>query len=120
MNLTKLILYGVYNILVVVLFVQIISFLNTYVNTLFIPKSFRWNENGVLREDLTLFGITQFLIANIEALVLVVGMYFINKVYLGNFVNIRENGEAIAFWTGVLLYLTLYIFVFRHFYYIYR
>jgi len=51
----------------------------------------------MLRDDLTLFGITQFVITNIEALLIIVAMFFMNKYYLGRVVKVGEKGKAIVF-----------------------
>ena len=120
MSPTNLMIYGGYNILSLFLSIKIISYLNTYINSIFIPNNFRWNNEGVLRTDLTLFGLTQFVIANIEAHVLLVVMYFINRSYVGKIVDIQENGIVVVLWTEAILYFVLYILIFRYFYYIYK
>ncbi len=120
MRIFLLLLYGCYNIFSIIVSIYVISFLNTYVNSFFIPNGFRWNDEGVLRDDLTLFGITQFVITNIEALLIIVAMYFINKYYLGRVVKVGENGKAIVFWTEVTLCIAFYVLIFRYFYFIYK
>ena len=120
MSAFKLILYGFYNVVWIIFSMQIISYCNMYINSFFIPTSFRWNEQGGLRDELTLFGITQFMIANIESITLAIVMYFVNKFYLINVLNIREHSGAIALWTAILTYIALYLLIFRYFYFIYR
>jgi len=120
MSIIKYLFYGVYNIIWIKFSIYVISFLNTYINSIFIPKSFEWHDNRHLRDDLTLFGISQFVIANVEGLLFLTIIYFINKWYLERVVEVKENNLVIANWTGVVMFIVMFVLIFRYFYFIYR
>ncbi len=82
---------------------------NTYFNGIFIPDSWIWKD-GKLREDnatdLKLL-IVQTLILVIEAGLLMLLMYYVNRWYLANVAK-ANNPNSIATWTaGIYAVITL-------------
>lgn len=115
----KWIIYLVYNVVSLKLITFILGYLNTYLNSTFIPGSFRWGVDGKLKEDQTLFGICQYAISNIEVLILIFPLYFLNRWYLSHYVK-AENISKILYWTILVCLVALLIWIFRYFYFIYK
>ncbi len=84
---------------------------NTYFNDAFIPNSFLWKD-GKPREDLFGAGVMQTIILLIEAGLLMLLMYYINKRYLLSLTK-GDNGNTIVLWTaGVYGFITAVFIVF--------
>ncbi len=92
------IIYGFYNLIFQGLSIWFLLYANTYLNGFLIPKSFRWKD-GKLREDLTALAISQTTILIIEATLLLLLLYYVNKWFLSNIIK-AENVNSIAIWTG--------------------
>lgn len=106
----RYLLYGIYNVVYLIFSLWALIYANTYINAIFIPYSFRWKD-GKLRDDLTLFGISQVAILILESVILLLIIYFVNKRYLTNIVK-ASNTRAIAItlWTGGILLLIELVF----------
>jgi|SRR6476659_1936859 len=100
------IIYGFYNLVYQILSIGFLFYANTYLNNFFIPDSLRW-ENGKLREDITGLMIVQALILIIEAALLMMLMYYINKRFLSGIARLN-NANTIATWTaGIYSVITI-------------
>ena len=104
----RYLLYGIYNLMYLIFSLWALIYADTYINAIFIPDNFRWKD-GKLRDDLTLFGISQVAILILESVILLLIIYFVNKWYLTNIVK-TSNNRTIALWTGGILFLTELIF----------
>lgn len=101
-----IILYSIYNIVYQFLTLGFLFFANTYLNGFLIPSSLKWSD-GKLREDLTGLAIAQSVILILEAVLLMLLMFYINKRFLSNAAKVN-NGTEIATWTaGAYLLITL-------------
>ncbi len=81
-------------------------FANTYLNGFLIPSSLKWRD-GKLREDLTGLAIAQSVILVLEAAILMLLIFYINKRFLSSTAKVN-NGNEIASWTvGIHLLITL-------------
>lgn len=116
----KIFIYIAYNLVWLRLAVFLLSFLNTYINAVFIPKNFRWTEAGNLRDDLTLFGISQFILTNIEAILFLGLIYLVNKWCLDKYLSSIQGIEKVSTWTAFIAYLVLFSWIFRYYYMIYK
>lgn len=104
----RYILYSIYNVLYLVFSLWALFYADTYFNAGFIPDSFRW-ENGKLKENLTLFNVSQLVLLIFESAILLLIIYFINKWYLVNIVK-ADNNRTIALWTGGIFFLIELVF----------
>ena len=101
-----IILYSIYNIVYQFLTLGFLFFANTYLNGFLIPSNLKWSD-GKLRKDLTDLAIAQSVILVLEAVVLMLLMFYINKRFLSNAAKVN-NGTEIATWTaGAYLLITL-------------
>jgi hypothetical protein len=101
-----IILYSIYNLIYQVLSLTFLFFANTYLNNFFIPNSLKW-EDGKLREDLKSLAVAQSTILIIEAVLLMLLMFYINNKFLSNTAKV-SNANEIAKWTaGAYLVITL-------------
>lgn len=82
-----------------------------YLNTWVIPDSFRWKD-GHVREDLTLFGISLFVILLIEAGILIFLNYKLNKLYTAHILKLESTQDATLWATGVVLVILIIFTVF--------
>lgn len=115
----KWIIYLVYNIAWLKVVTFLLGYLHTYINGILIPNSFRWGANNKLKENLALYGICQYIISNIEVVMLLVPLYPINKWYLS--ANTRIESETkVSTWTMIICLAILCIWVFRLYYLIYK
>ena len=92
------ILYSLYNIIYQIATIAFLFFANTYLNGFIIPDSLRWRD-GKLREDLGGLATAQTIILVVEAALLMLLMYYINKRFLVGFAK-AENANSIALWTA--------------------
>jgi len=92
------ILYGLYNIIYQIATIAFLFFANTYLNSFIIPDSLRWRDRKLI-DDLRGLVIAQTVILLIEATLLMLLMFYINKWYL---IGIAKAGNAnnIAVWTA--------------------
>lgn len=105
------VLYGLYNIIYQIITFWLLLMANTYFNDAFIPNSFLWKD-GKPREDLFGAGVMQTIILLIEAGLLMLLMYYINKRYLLSLTK-GDNGNTIVLWTaGVYGFITAVFIVF--------
>ncbi len=101
-----IVLYSIYNIVYQIVTLGFLFYANTYLNAFLIPSGLKWSD-GKLREDLTGLAIAQSVILVIEAVVLMLLMFYINKRFLSNAAKVT-NGTVIATWTaGIYLLITL-------------
>lgn len=104
------IIYGVYNLLFQIASIGFLFYANTYLNGFIIPDCLRW-KRGELKEDLTNLAFTQVTILIIEATLLLLLIYYINKWYLSNVVGTSDSVK-IALWTaGVYAVITVGVIV---------
>lgn len=95
-----------YNLIYQILSIGFLFFANTYLNSFLIPDSLKW-ENGRLREDLTSLAIAQLIVLFLEALLLTMFMFYINRWFLSKKVS-TNNVKAIALKTaGIYIVITL-------------
>lgn len=100
------IIYGIYNLVFQIASIGFLFYANTYLNGSIIPERLRW-KNGELREDLTGLAVAQALVLIIEAVLLILLIYQINRWYLSNVTNASDPGK-IAIWTaGVYAVITM-------------
>lgn len=101
----RYIIYGIYNLLYQVFLLWFLAFAAMYLNSFLIPKSLFWRE-GKIREDF-ISTITQATISLIEAALLILLIYFINKWFLSNIAK-SANSIKIANLTAVInIFITL-------------
>lgn len=105
------IIYGFYALIYQVLSIWFLFYANTYLNGFLIPKSFRWKD-GKLREDLSTLIISQAVILIIEAALLALLMFYVNKWFLSNIAK-SEDVSSVAIWTtGIYAVITLAFILF--------
>jgi len=104
----RYIVYSIYNVLYLVFSLWALLYAATYLNAGFIPDSFIW-EDGKLKENLTLFNVSQFVLVILESVILVLIIYFINRWYLAIVVK-TNKAKNIALWTGGILFLIELVF----------
>lgn len=105
------ILYGLYNIVYQILTIWFLLMANTYFNGFIIPDSLKWS-NGKLRENLAGLATAQTIILLVEAAVLMLLLFYINKRYLVGIAK-AENANNIALWTtGIYSFITVVFIVF--------
>ncbi|TXE05131.1 hypothetical protein [Algoriphagus aquimarinus] len=85
-----IIIYGVYNIISVIISLWVLLYLNMYINPNFIPSDLRW-ENGQLRDDMTNFMIAQFGLLTIEILLFSFLGYIINNLFISRVLKIENT-----------------------------
>ncbi|MBR9833223.1 hypothetical protein GYB57_13845 [bacterium] len=101
----RIAIYIIYNIVYLIGSVWFLLYANTYLNSKFIPDSLRW-QDGQVREDLTWFGITLFVLLLLELIVIGFVNYRLNKWYVGNFMTLNSVNNVL--WaTGIVLGLLL-------------
>ena len=104
------IIYGVYNLIFQIISIGFLFYANTYLNGFIIPDRLRW-ENGKLKEDLTGLAVAQSAMLVIEAGLLLLLIYQINKWYLSSVTNAGDPGK-IAIWTaGVYAVITVSLII---------
>ncbi|KIC90279.1 hypothetical protein [Flavihumibacter sp. ZG627] len=105
------ILYGLYNVIYQIGTIAFLFFANTYLNSFVIPDSLKWRD-GKLREDLGGLATAQTIILLVEAALLMLLMFYINKRFLFGVVK-EDNANSIALWTaGVYSVITVAFIVF--------
>jgi hypothetical protein len=107
------IIYVIYNLIYQVITICILFYANTFLNWSFIPNSLQRKEG-----DLTGVMIAQILVLIIEAVLLMLIIYFINKWYLVNMAKV-SNPRSFAMWTAAIyaaINITMIIFVVVSFY----
>lgn len=92
------ILYGLYNVIYQIATIAFLFFANTYLNSLIIPDSLKW-RNGKLREDLGGLATAQTIILLVEAALLMLLLFYINKRFLFGVAK-AENANSVAVWTA--------------------
>lgn len=92
--------YGIYNLFFQIASIGFLFYANTYLNWFIIPDSLRF-KNGGLREDLTSLALTQATLLIIEAALLLLLIYYINKWYLTNLTGARDPVK-VALWTACI------------------
>ncbi len=75
----------------------LLLYATSYFNEFFIPDSFKWEENGTLKKDLTYLSI-----ALVEAFILFLLAYRFNTWYLNSSIN---KNKSIATWTFVSCFI---------------
>lgn len=104
------IMYGIYNILFQIASIGFLFYANTYLNGFIIPDRLRW-KNGELKEDLTGLAFAQATVLIIEAALLLLFIYYVNKWYLSSVAE-ASDPVKIALWTaGVYAVITVGIIV---------
>ena len=99
-------IYVLYNLIYQNATIAFLFFANTNLNGFVIPESFKWRD-GKLRENLGGLAAAQTIILLIEAGLLMLLMYYINKRFLLSFAK-ANNGNTIALWTaGIYSVITL-------------
>jgi hypothetical protein len=100
------IIYGIYNLVFQIVSIGFLFYVNTYLNGFIIPDRLRW-KNGELREDLPSLAFAQATVLIIEAALLLLLIYYVNKWYLSNVVGVSDPGK-IALWTaGIYAVITV-------------
>jgi hypothetical protein len=100
------IIYGTYNLLFQIASIGFLFYANTYLNGFFIPDILRW-KNGELNEDLTSLALAQATLLIMEAALLILLIYQLNKWYLSSVANVSDPSK-IAIWTaGVYAVITI-------------
>lgn len=107
----KLFVFITFNLVYVVGSTWFLLYANTYLNARIIPDSFRWKD-GHVREDLTLFGISLFIILLIEAGILIFLNYKLNKWYTAHILKLESTQDATLWATGVVLGILIIFIVF--------
>ena len=103
------IIYIVYNFIYQILSIGFLFFSNTYLNSLVIPDSFRWKD-GKLREDLTGLVIAQTFVLILEATLLTILLYYINKWYISQIVK-ANNSNTVVLWTVSIYAIITLVFI---------
>lgn len=103
------ILYSFYNIIYQIASIAFLFFANTYLNDLIIPDSLKWRD-GKLREDLGGLATAQTIILLVEAVLLMLIMFYINKRFLSSIAK-TTNANNIATWTAVIYGLITVAFI---------
>jgi hypothetical protein len=103
------ILYGLYNLIYQIATIAFLFFANTYLNSFLIPDSLKWRD-GKLREDLGSLATVQTIILLVEAGLLMLLMYYINKRYLLSFAK-SDNANNIALWTAGIYSVITVVFI---------
>ena len=105
------ILCGLYNLIYQIATIAFLFFANTYLNSFLIPDSLTWRD-GKLREDLVGLATAQTIILLIEAALLMLVIFYINKRFLFGVAK-TDNSNNIALWTaGVYGFITVAFIVF--------
>jgi|GEM_PF-2269494 len=115
----KWIVFAAYNLAWLRIMAVVLDYFHTYINGIFIPDSLRWGVDGNLREDQVLYAICQYAILNIEALALLIPLYAIDKWYLFKYGKIDSESKVLI-WTMILSVIIMFVWVFRHFFFIYK
>lgn len=103
-------MYGIYNLLFQIASIGFLFYANTYLNGFIIPDRLRW-KNGELKEDLTGLAFAQATVLIIEAALLLLLIYYVNKWYLSSVAG-ASDPVKIALWTaGVYAVITVGIIV---------
>jgi hypothetical protein len=92
--------YIAYNLIYQVLSFCFFVYANTYINEAFVPDSFIWenNQRRIDKAGLAGAAIFQTLILLIEAAILILLIYFINKLFL-NYTFGKNTNNKILIWT---------------------
>ena len=101
-----LLLFIGYNVLCFFIVQFILSFMYTYINAMFIPDQLRWTGDGTLKTDLTMFGVWQTALFNIEAIILLIVLYLVNRLYNNKFMGLNDRLVLIP---SFIIYLILLI-----------
>ena len=103
------ILYGLYNVIYQMGTIAFLFFANTYLNDFLIPDSLKW-RNGKLREDVGGLATAQTIILLVEAILLGLLLFYINKRYLIGIVK-ASNSNNIALWTAGIYGIITVVFI---------
>lgn len=98
--------------------VGLLDFLYVYINDMFIPSNYRWNELGKLRENRTMWAIQQFIITNIEILLFILLAYLFNRWFLRK-TNLLEEGvkrKRLLRGIAAISFVIYFVFNYMHFY----
>ncbi len=100
------IIYGIYNLVFQIASIGFLFYANTYLNGFIIPDRLRW-KNGELREDLTGLAVAQAAVLIIEAALLLLLIYRVNKWYLSSVANAGDPGKIAIWMAGIYAVITL-------------
>jgi len=103
-------IFGIYHILYGFFTTGAIFFAHVYLNSAFIPKSFRW-ENGRLKDDLRLFKYSMIILDLIEIGLLIFILYYINMWFLTK-TNYLKNKFKLSLVTAIITILVAPIIYF--------
>lgn len=110
MNYIKYLFFTIYNLIYQLLSFGILLYGQTYLNTFLIPDKFLWNDNGTRRERTVIWGVLLNAgILIIEASLLVLIIYYINRSYLNKVV--KKDPDVTLKWTTGLAIAFAIIFV---------
>ena len=93
------ILYTLYNLIYQVFSLAFLFYANTYLNDFFIPENLIWKD-GKLREDVSAAAAIQTIILIVEAALLVLLIYFVNRKFLASIAK-TGNTISVANWTAI-------------------
>jgi len=103
------ILYGLYNLIYQILTLWLLLLANTYYNWFFIPNNFLWKD-GKQRENWFWAGTMQTIILLVEAVLLMLLMFYINRRFLTGIAK-APNANSIALWTAGVYSLITVVFI---------
>ncbi|MBL4707069.1 MAG: hypothetical protein JKY48_01325 [Flavobacteriales bacterium] len=92
-------------------------FLYVYINSMFIPSSYRW-ESGKVRDCLSMWAIQQFIITNIEILLFILLAYLFNRWFLRKSKLLEEEVKSKRLLRGIaaISFVIYFAFNYMHFY----
>jgi hypothetical protein len=102
-------IYGFYNLVYQILSICFLIYANTFLNGFLIPNNLKWNDDK-LRENLTGFIIAETSILVIEAGLLSLIIYYLNKWFLTNVAK-ASNPIGISYWTSGICGLFTLVFI---------
>lgn len=102
------IVYGLYNLICQVLLVYFLWFANTYLNDVFIPDRFLW-EDGNQGGGLLPAALVQITVLLLEAALLIALIYFFNKWYLSKIANVKDPIRLAGLTAGIYSVVTVSI-----------
>lgn len=81
-----------------------------YINDFFIPENYRWNEEGKLRKDMSMWAVQQFIITNVEILLFIILAYLFNKWYLKKTLSLDDAMRAkLVIGTAIISFVVMFI-----------
>lgn len=107
--------YWLYNLIGFGVIGFAVFWLNSFFNSSLVPKGFKWDADGKLKDDLTANNITHFVLMNIEALVFIFLLYLLNKSYL---LHVIKEKSHMALWMGWGMFIVSFIVLSIYLYFI--